>query len=607
MRFLTSGVLPCWLSTVLVAVLGPLTSGCSCEEERPYTPFSVATALPNTDLPPAQKTAKETADEVAEKALVVAAPSALRTWTVFERTLSAPRGGTFALAASLPEPDATAPASVVSWIQGPSDVHGLWLHGLDGSPQKRLVESPAFLPTDPDCSEQVALASSGSRGVTVDVTRSCGARQLPGAPNRALLVVQTAAPVPLLHALRVAPTAAGEKLEFEADTADQDGDGASDVNVTFRMLAPGGTLESFGMHWLARPAGTSRQKDTPSRAFVTRASELGIAAQRKAERGRVPAQVEALRRLYAAVCSEGGASRVSQWDGTPLSCGNMDAGLGRLTWAAVQAHIGLSEPGPALGEFERAAWFGAPPAEKERLALEKLTLAKILVETPRRIDDVRVTLGDKPAGVVQSRLAFDAKNRLWALLADQTTRQLWPEPAPAEPLPPPPLDGDRSTPAPAPAAPEFPAWSLEPHGPGDKRVAAVLPSCDRSEVQLAFVSTDGSGVPSLPLRLLAPRPGKCSRFGGGPLPAQLLGWDGPEVIVSVGGQVWKSDGKPVTHGVVSTSLGLFVHDEGSGALWRNPYFRSGLECTVSEDRKLAACLGSGLATVWEKPHKQAAP
>ncbi len=601
MRFLMSGVLRGLLATIGVAALGPLTSGCSCEDERPYTPFSVATALPNSDPAPTQKTAKETADEAAEKALVVAAPSALRTWTVFERTLSAPRGGTFALAARLPEPDATAPASVVSWIQGPSDVHGLWLHGLNGSPQKRLVESPAFLPTDADCSEQVTLASSGPGGVTVDVTRSCGARQLPGAPHRALLVVQTAASVPLLQALRVAPLAVGETLELEAHTADQDGDGASDVKVTFRMLAPGGTQESFGVHWLARPAGPSRQKDTPSRAFVARASELGIAAQRKAERGRVPAQVDALRRLYAAVCSEGGASRVSQWDGTPLSCGNMEAGLGRLTWAAVQAHVGLNELSRALGELERAAWFGAAPAEKERLALEKLALAKVSVGTPRRVADVRITLGDKPAGVLRSRLAFDSKNRLWALLADQTTRQLWPEPAAAEPLPPPPLDGDGGLPIPPSTAPEFPAWPLEPRGPGDKRVVAVLPSCDRSEVQLAFAAADGSAVPSLPLRLLAPRPGKCSRFGGGPLPAQLLAWEGPEVIVSVGGEVWKSDGKPVTHGVVSTSLGLFVHDEAHGALWRDPYFRSGLECSASDDRKLAACLVNGLATVWEKP------
>ncbi|HSC87654.1 MAG TPA: hypothetical protein VLC09_10305, partial [Polyangiaceae bacterium] len=395
-----------------------MVGGCSCEDERPYTPFTVATGQTQADDAPATA-----AGPTNQPAQFLEAPADATTWSAFGRQLVAPSGSKFHWAALYGDP-ASAEARLLTWTLGPPASGGLWLHGLDGKPTRHLLRSPSFLPQGGDCRESTRFLPGTALTATLDIRRSCASRLLPGSPERALVLLDVARPEPFVFGLRLLATPEGESFDFSAESVDLDGDGQNDVVAHFRARRLSGSTEKtsekddekIALHWLARPAGPSRQKDTPSQEFVKRTKALVVSAQRKAERASVPTAVDALRRLYTAVCAESAAPRVLDWEGAPLACGGMDEGLKQLTTAAVHAELGLGRPARALGELTRADWYGSSPLnDAQRAALTKVALAKVPSGSARKQGEFRPALVARPTAPSLPRLHFDDASTLWAL------------------------------------------------------------------------------------------------------------------------------------------------------------------------------------------------
>src|SRR5690606_2949260 len=120
----------------------------ACEENKPYTPFQVATALPSgeesqdgangADPPPVPP-------RTAVKALH--APAGATSWKAFGRTLKAPSNTIFAAAISSLNSESD---EVLVWVlpeEGKSGGDaGLWAFDSEGSPVRRVFPLPDFLP-----------------------------------------------------------------------------------------------------------------------------------------------------------------------------------------------------------------------------------------------------------------------------------------------------------------------------------------------------------------------------------------------------------------------------------------------------------------------------
>lgn len=585
-RLRFSGRFTSWLATSSLAFF---SQACQCEEERPYTPFAVATSLPSTSPDDRAPTAPES-PATEEPVTAQLAPPGTSTWTVFSRTLVAPPESVLSSALRLEKSD------IVAWVSPKKPTGGnggLWLFDEQGHATRRLTSVPDYLPSGPDCAEEVTLVAASPSSVAVEIVRTCSTRQLPGAPTRALLFVQPSREAAVTFGLRLSDLPPGETLRLTPDATDRDGDGSDDYRVGFELKSPAGEVESWSLSWIGRPAGPSREKDAPSSEFAKRAARLVIGGQRKAERARVPAQVDALRRLFSAVCSESASARIKLLDGSPLVCGDVSASLGSLVTAAVHAHLGLKEIGRAVGEAERAAWYGERVKDSVYGELEKLLLARISNAEVEAPVSVRAEARAPKGEVTLLPLAFDDAGRLWSL--GNEPRWIWPTPPPAPFAPP--AEGQEESPAPAPPAPP-----TLPTSPADKRLTHVLPSCDRAEVQLAFSDREGAPLPPAPLPLLAPRPGQCrADFGGGPLPARLLGWFGGEPAVLVAGEIFgsRARGEDATS-VVSTRFGLLVERKGNHELWRGAR-STGLDCVVDASGQHAACLEGAAVKIWTRP------
>jgi hypothetical protein len=143
-----------------------------------------------------------------------------------------------------------------------------------------------------------------------------------------------------------------------------------------------------------------------------------------------------------------------------------------------------------------------------------------------------------------SQLHFTKSGQLFAKLKDGKTKRLTLRGDPPLELlsvdaPP----GDAAAIAGPEHAPKtrLPDWELLPHGPGGRYLVAAVPSCERSEVQLAFGRKSGAALPSVPLSVLAPRPGNCKRFIGFQIAAEVIGWDGGQLAILLGGELlWTS-------------------------------------------------------------------
>lgn len=599
----------------LVALFG-------CEEDKPFTPFEVATALPTRPEPPPapEPIASPTTipgDGPLRRALK--APRDAKTWTVEGRALKAPEGHFFELALPLTAlSDGKAP-EVVAWTRRPARGNApasgtLWLYG-DTAPRK-LTELPGFVPVSPDCEHVPHLDQTGPSTVTLDVSARCTARLVARAPTRSVLVVDPLRAEPVLMGFRAADPAPGETLDLAIDSRDLDGDGRDDITLRVTVGAKD-EKSSARFAWFDRAAGRSRESKEPSASFAKTAARLTSLARGSKGAGAVAAEADAARRLYGSACAEAGTPRLWALDGAPLSC-NADGSIATLLGAEIAAAVTLGHLAEALGAFERDGWHGTALPAKERTRLERMTLAKVRKVTPEMAGAFMANLRPRTSEPRFSPLHFDRTGRLWVRNAE--ARVLASDP-PGSPPQDPALGAGGAA-----AHMESPdVWPLRVADGAGRTWKGVVPSCDRSELQLSFVSRDGMPSPPQPTPLLAPRPGSCQRVGKVALPsATPIAWHGNQLelwlagrhlgagTAGSGGTPSKpSPGKPSPGTprspdgevlVVPSSLGLLVLRDGTPELWHGEVTQALTDCVPSSGAREIACVkGRSSVVVLKRP------
>lgn len=601
-------------SSLLAVVFALAASGCKCEDEKPYTPFEVASTLPGVaSAPPEAPSASASAvdpNENPSARRAMKAPRDSSTWKLQERTFEAPRGQVFALGLTLATAGDPAATSFVAWtVRKGNDASAapgaLWLFA-GGEPQK-LTALPGFVPTGPDCALEADLAQTGPRTITLDVSSHCTGRQVPRIPTRAVLVLDPSRKEPLLMGFRVAEPAPGETLGIAVDSRDADGDGRDDVSlrVTGGTRGPAGPSAAFV--WLDRAAGRSREANEPGDALARAARSLEAHAKSKKTAADVPREAGDLRRLWSSLCAESGTPRVFDFEGSPLSCGDASA-LARALSAEIDAQLLLGHTFEALGALGRDGFYGARLGEKERRAAEERVrrAAHVVGSTLRGSFAANLPKSSEPHF---SPLWLDEKGKLWLRTAD--AKVVLSEPPGSAPLPPSPAAAGGA--GAADAVPDV--WPLRVEDPNGRIWTSAIPSCDRSEVQLGFVARDGRPLPPLPTTLLSPRPGSCKRFDATPLaPAVPIAWHGVDLESFVGGARFGAPAAPVGSAsrpgsplspdgkslVLPSVLGPVVLEGSRVTLWQGDAARDATDCVVSNGAALMACVASGRVVVLER-------
>lgn len=511
------------------------------------------------------------------------APPEATSWLWEGRKLNAPGGNVFQTGIADPTDGSSL---VLAWVLPPTNAgktpdSGLWAFDARGAAVSQLVALPELLPSGADCRYEAALEATGARSVTSHLSVQCSQELLPGTPVRALHVVSTARDEPLLLSFVVQSEAPGERLKLVVDSSDRDGDEADDVALSVQLSSPTGQTASLPLRYLFRRAGASRENAEPRKTLAELASELSVSAVRKKDWGSVAPRVDALRRLLSSLCEELGAPRIQGGGGSGVDCGDIWPSLARLQYAATRALMNDGDRAAALGEAERADWFSHKPNEKEERALRQIIVEGLPSRAARKLARFEVELS-RLAMPHRSPLHFSEDGQLWARFADGDVKRLTMRGDP--PLAP----GDGAENAPVIRAP---VWDWIPRGPGGQQVSAVVASCERSEVQVAFSAT-GSGVfPPVPLSLLAPRPGNCRRFGSFEFAPELVTWVDGHPLLLVGGQLHHPTGKtrpsyPVSW---STRFGVALQHGSEFSLWTGFDTRGLHHCAASPLLDEIAC------------------
>ncbi len=559
----------------------------ACDDEKPYTPFQIATALPRDDNAPSKpKREKNEVNETERGPVSLRAGSNQVSWQVFDRRLQAPDGTVFDVA--IPSPESTEDEIAV-WVlpkkeQGIFANAGLWLFNKRGEIKARLLDLPDFLPTGKDCHYRATLEKTGATSLTSRVVAQCTERLLPGSPSGSLAVVAPGRTQTLLIHLRLQEPAPGESIQYQVNSLDRDDDQRDDIQIDITLRSPNGSKETLPFRWLSRTAGASRQGDAPRAQLSKRASRLSTAASRRAERARVPAQVDTLRRLVSAICSETGTQKFDVAGGTPLPCGDIQTTMIRLTHAATQAHLGEGHWDDALGEVERVSWFAKKPTEKQKQSLKQLLFAKVPHQPSKRLArfDVKTPSSSGPYG---SPLRFSDDGQLWALTQDGMTKRLTMKGDP-------PLIVAATDESPEKRI-EPPVFLLHPTSTSKRKLHAALPSCARSEVQLVFVKGEQLPAAPVPIAILAPRPGACRTFSPTALQAIPHYWEGSQLVLTLGGQLVNSGTKLRSHSAPlawGTSLGVAIKKGNRLNLFTGDVAEGLHHCVAENKGEKVACL-----------------
>jgi hypothetical protein len=248
----------------------------------------------------------------------------------------------------------------------------------------------------------------------------------------------------------------------------------------------------------------------------------------------------------------------------------------------------MNELTRALGAAERADWFGKNATRQPELA--RLLKEKVPSKEARRLARFRVTPKTSPLPY-RTPLTFDERGQLWVVTDDKPKRLT--------------MEGDPPLITPATETEpekriEPPNWSIDVAGPNGRKLQAVVPSCERSEVLLAFEEAGAQLAQPIPLPLLAPRPGKCTAFAPDPLPVTPLYWSAGALIFVAGGETLTSHAQaqaPKQPVAYPTSLGLAVSLNGKLSLWTGPETGALHHCAVDAERERVACLAKEFITV----------
>ncbi len=595
---------PCLLGALLQL-------GCTCEDEKPYTPFEVASTLPpnSSAAPPPSESASAAPTETAPSPVLrraLKAPRAATQWKTAEQTYEAPEGQVFELGLPFSAPDGS--RAFVAWTLRSSSkltdpAGALWLYG-SGAP-RLLTPLPGFIPTGPDCTLETDLAQTGPNTVTLDVAARCTARLVERLPSRAVLVLAPTRAEPLLMGFRVADPAPGETFRVAVDSRDADGDARDDVTLRVTGGATGSANVTVPFVWLERAAGRSRESLEPASELKRAATRLLSRAKAKKSAEEVAREANELRRLYSSACMESGTMRLWELDGAPLSCGAGPA-LATALEAEIEAALTLGRPLDALGALSRDGWF-AQLGEKDRSRIQGRIEARLGRTATRLRGAFAATLPARNATTPRwAPLWFDAEGRLW-VNDGSTVRQSSP-PGTAPSAPPLGAGGASFVSAPAP-------WTLRVQDPNGRIWTGAIPSCDRSEVQLAFWAADGKPLPPLPTALLAPRASNCARARTAP-PGRLvpIAWHGVDLEAWVYGAHLGAPaapgpgaphpGSPLSangkHLVLPTPLGWAVVTGKEVELFRGDAVQRQDECVVDSRAELLACVTGLRVTVVER-------
>jgi hypothetical protein len=589
---------------VLSPLLLLLTSCESCERERPYTPFGVASSQPQAAARPSASAPEEMAEPDAFVPLFSErAPEGATRWRLFGEEVEAPRGRVFQVGLRA-DFDGDGSREAVAWTVPAGDSSAargeLWLFPAAAdageSEPRRLVALPGFVPTGPGCTVTVDLKQTGKRTLTLDAAARCQAVLVPRAPVRAIVVVAPARSTPELSVLRVAEPAAGEELELTPSSADRDDDGRDDVAVTFKLRATGSERPaSARIVFLDRAAGLSRDSREPAASLAGLASVEALRSKGKNTTKTVPDGVANLRRLYSALCAEGKVPRILDGDGAPLACGPLGSFVDRLATAEIQSALTRGSPLEALAALSRDGWYHRAMSERQRKLLIKDIEKAVPPLTVARVVTIQARPRGSPGGALLSPLAFDPDGGLLVQTADGVVR-VSPDGTAEQPV----ETGGTET------------WPLELTSPAGARISGVVHACDRSELLLS--TADAGGVASDPVvtPLLAARPGACAGAQPPRTAVTPIGWTarGLEALVA-GSHIGSDSGRAVRGSprspdgqklVTTTPLGVLVIGDGA-ALWRmtSAELATPTSCVVSNAARAVACLDGGRAKLLLAP------
>ncbi|HVY47599.1 MAG TPA: hypothetical protein VHB21_17035, partial [Minicystis sp.] len=437
---------------LLAAALG-LGACRGCHDEKPYTPYHLGDVASASGA--ASASATPPPDEAADGGFEITRARAPagdgRTWPLDAGEAKAPVGRTFALGLEL-DADGDGKTDLIAWARAPDGLRGELVYASGAAPGE--LRTVAALPGElapAGCTAKTSLARVGPRAATFDFAPSCPAATRDRA-TRWLAVVRWGGGAPeVALELKVGATPEGERLTPSVETADKDGDGRRDVVVTLSLVGapaplPAGDARAT-LVFFDRPAGLARDPSEPEAGLKASLGALFGEARRPRAAAKTFASAEALRRLFAALCEEGGRAIVTTSAG-PVRCGELHV-ASDVALAELEAAVNLGEPVAAAAALARVDALGPNgPRKKDVEKLVAKTLPKI---TP---GDVR-TLAAAPAGggvAGYGPLAFLANGELLVKTAQGVVRaDASLAESPAEP---------RAWPAAIAYPPADPAWRL---------------------------------------------------------------------------------------------------------------------------------------------------
>jgi len=573
-------------------------AGCEgCQQEKPYNPFGVTSALPSSDVPPPDGSAAAVTSskpEPGQFAPAVVAPAGSRKLRRGELVLEAPARYSFDRALIVGEGDAL---ETVAWIKADPEARDVppgALLAFDAKGQRRqLAALPSFVPSAPGCTHTTRLEQTGPRSVLVDTTATCQTPLLARVPIQAVSIVSPGSQRPELFTLRVAAPAAGEALSVSGDSSDRDGDGREDVRLTLTLTGPEGAKASANLVFLDRAAGVSRDATEPRASLL-----LGAKAVLAKPGNNALGEIDAQRRLLATLCAEGATPRVFDAEGAPLRCDDLGQVVDTLARAEVLARLAAKDALGAASVLTRADWYYKRISADAEKSISKELTKRLLAITPTA--SALVGRPKQVKGPHFSPLWFEADGAL-LITTDaglvRASRDGGTETA---------LDGDAGG----------VGWALDVIDPSGRKLTGSLCACDASEVQLALSDAAGTPQPSLPTRLLSPRPGGCRARFSCPDPTPIsAATDGFSVLLAGAalepkkpGSALPSPGSPRSPDgkwtVSATPLGLVLQG-ATPELWKLPESpldtRRAQDCVVSNDRASVACVVDGKAVLLKRP------
>lgn len=588
----------------LVAVLPTLTwlslsgVGCKgCDRDRPYVPITLGASSGTTTTTPSSLPAPvgSLAVDGGTFARVISTrpPPGATSWTLDGVALVAPPGRVFLAGLTFAiEGGQRGAAAIVG--DGGSMAGEVVVFRPDPAGRLApvtLAPFPAWLPVGQGCTHNASLAQVGVNTLWVDVASTCE-RPDASKPGRWLASVSMSASPAVRTDLRVLPPAPGELLRADADAADRDGDGQDDLvlQLTLELSTPptpgapsisgAESRASVSLKYIDRASGLARESDDPAPSLKSQAMWFGAQAAKAATAANAARSALTFRKLFRAVCSEGGAPSVFAGDGSPISCHDTSS-LEDARYAEARAALSLNEIAKSISI---AARFGEGGTSRRGADFEKA-----LTTNGKVVKAKAVPLKAQPvAWSVALPMAFQADGSLIVRTAEGAVRV---DPTSAA-----------ESPAPSPAS-----WSASAELAGDLKVVGAHDPCTSAPIDLLVAA--GSAKQSRATNIAGGSAPRCTATGPQLL---LLDRNGDGLVAMVQGEAIavSSDGEkigPVAFPTGAAAPGsirspdgastaltqadrVIVASGGKYEIWKpSPHFTL-TGCTVANGSRAVACV-----------------